>query len=201
MLEFQSPESEVPARQVHDDDIAFAVKTLGWDEHDGPRLIRAVDKVEAPRGGFIEDGRPELLFESHAFHQRTKGLYDGDYPNLSTPTWVHNYGAGGAHQYDRLHAAIQLDREAALSSASWGRWQIMGFNYADAGYDSVESFVADMCETEGYQLDAFVAYLQNTGLDEVLKAHEWAEFARRYNGSGQVEKYAADLEAAYNGEG
>ena len=140
---------------------------------------------------------PELLFESHAFHQRTGGKFDATHPGISTPTWVYNYGPGGAHQYDRLHKAIALDRKAAIESASWGRYQIMGFNYSEAGYDNAEELVADMCDSEAYQLDAFVAYLQNTGLDEDLKAHNWRGFARGYNGSGQVEHYADALRRAY----
>ncbi len=174
-------------------DIDFAAHELSCEA----RAINAVSHVEAPRGGFNPDGRPVILFESHAFHMATEGKYDASHPGISTSSWVHNYGPGGAHQYDRLYEAIALDRTEALKSASWGRYQIMGSNYADAGYDTVEGFVADMCHSEAYQLDAFVAFLQNTGIDSDLRTKDWAAFARRYNGPGQVDKYAADIEAAY----
>jgi hypothetical protein len=159
--------------------------------------LRAVSEVEAPNGGFIPDGRPELLFESHTFHEQTGGKYDASHPDISTAVWVHNYGAEGAHQYDRLDRAIQLDRHAALMSASWGKYQIMGFNYVECGYDNVEDLVADMCVSESYQLDAFVAYMQNTDCGTYLAAKNWTEFARAYNGSGQVTLYADKLAAAY----
>jgi len=176
-------------------DAAFdaAAKTLGCDV----ASIKAVAHVEAPRGGFIPDGRPELLFESHTFHIMTAGKYDESHPGISTPSWVRNYGAGGEHQYDRLAEAISLDRAAALQSASWGKFQIMGMNYDPAGYHDVESFVQDMCESEAYQLDAFVCFLQNTGADKFLIAHDWSSFARSYNGPGQVEFYAGQIAAAY----
>jgi hypothetical protein len=111
---------------------------------------------------------------------------------------VHNYGAAGAHQYDRLYEAILLDRRAALQSASWGKYQITGANFAQAGYASVDDFVLDMCHDEGYQLDAFVAFIQNDPpMQQALRNKEWSSFARRYNGPGQVESYAALIEKAY----
>jgi N-acetylmuramidase len=159
--------------------------------------IKAVSEVEAPNGGFIPDGRPELLFESHTFHEQTGGKYDKTHANISTPSWVHNYGAEGAHQYDRLSEAIDLDRHAALMSASWGKYQIMGFNYVECGYDNVEALVADLCDSEAYQLDAFVAYMQNTACGDDLVNKDWSSFALHYNGSGQVPVYAAKIEEAY----
>lgn len=175
------------------DDLAYAAKTLGCDV----AAIKAVSAVEAPHGGFIADGRPTILFESHAFYSNTQGRF-GEINGISSPSWVHDYGPGGSHQYDRLDRALQMDKEAALKSCSWGKYQIMGSNFAAAGYDSVDAFVADMCESEGYQLDAFVAFVQNNqGMWDALKAHNWQTFARLYNGPGQVEEYAGRIADAY----
>ncbi len=188
-MEFVSPN---PARMTNQD-LIDAAEELGCEE----KAIHAVSQVEAPQGGFLVDGRPTILFESHAFHTATGGRYDVARPAISTASWVHNYGAAGAHQYDRLAEAVALDREAALCSASWGKYQIMGSNFAEAGYDTVEAFVADMVHSEAYQLDAFVAFLQNTGIDKHLIAKDWAAFARGYNGPGQVDAYAARIKEAY----
>ncbi len=177
---------------LSDADLAAAAATLGCEV----AAIQAVSEVESGHSGFT-DGKPTILFESHSFHTQTNGKYDRSHPGISTPTWVHNYGAAGAHQYDRLTEAIALDRRAALMSASWGKFQIMGSNFSLAGYDNVEAFVADMCESEAFQLDAFVAFLQNTGIDKNLKAKDWTGFARGYNGSGQVEMYASRIASAY----
>lgn len=175
------------------DDLARAAATLKCDVP----ALEAVSRTEAPGGGFIEDGRPALLYESHPFHVKTNGAYDATHPNISTPTWVHNYGAAGAHQYDRLAEAIALNRDAALQSASWGKYQILGANFRDAGYDNVEAFVADMCDSEAYQLDAYVAWLQNTGLDDPLRRHDWPAFSLGQNGTGQVEEYTARIQQNY----
>src|ERR1700676_2885283 len=93
-----------------------------------------------------------------------------------------------------------LDRDAALKSASWGKYQIMGSNFAQCGYDTVDAFVLDMCHDEGYQLDAFVAFIQNAGdtLLQSLQNKDWPTFARYYNGPGQVERYAALIADAYD---
>src|ERR1051326_8188632 len=93
---------------LNKEDFEAAAKTLGCKVED----IEAVFSVEGGRDPHA------LLFESHAFHTHTDGVYDSVYPDLSTPTWVRNYGAAGQHQWDRLNKAIILNREAALKSAS-----------------------------------------------------------------------------------
>lgn len=192
MKEFESSNTA----PLTDADLANAARELGCT----PKDIRAVSHVEAPNGGFIiaPDSRPVILFESHAFHTLTNGQYDVSHSNISTSSWIKNYRASGSHQYDRLHEAITLNRSAALQAASWGKYQIMGLNYKNAGYDSVEEFVADMATSEQYQLDAFVAFLQNTGIDKDLAHEDWHSFAWHYNGSGQVDFYANKIKAAFD---
>ena len=92
-----------------------------------------------------------------------------------------------------------LDREAALKSASWGRFQIMGFNHASAGHATIQTFIDAMFKSESAHLDAFVAFLQSTGLNDALKKKDWAKFARGYNGPDYAaNKYDTKLEDAYN---
>jgi hypothetical protein len=161
-------------------------------------VVDAVCDVESSGGGYLADGRPKILFEAHAFHTATGGRWDRTNPNISSPTWDRSlYGAGGAHQYDRLAEAIALDRNAALQSASWGRFQVMGSNYAAAGFANAEAFVQAMCDREAAHLQAFIGFCRKNRLVEALQNQDWETFARGYNGSGQVEHYAALLEAAY----
>jgi hypothetical protein len=75
-----------------------------------------------------------------------------------------------------------LDRKAALESASWGLSQILGTNFAAAGFDKVEDMVAAMVESEDRQLRAGVDFIMNNHMDESLRNHDWSGFARRYNG-------------------
>jgi len=143
--------------------------------------IWAVMSVETSGCGFLPDRRPQILFERHIFHRLTNGQFDGDDPDISQPT-AGGYGLGGAHQYDRLAAAIQLDRNAALQSASWGMGQIMGENFKAAGFANVEDMVAAMVGSEDGQLLAGAKFMLHNGMGEPLQNHDWAGFARRYNG-------------------
>jgi hypothetical protein len=81
--------------------------------------IWAVLTVETRGCGFLPDRRPQILFERHVFHRETSGAYHALAPGVSS-TVPGSYGSGGAHQYERLGRALQLDRLAALRSTSWG---------------------------------------------------------------------------------
>ena len=72
---------------------------------------------------------------------------------------------------------MAIDRTAALQSASWGMFQIMGFNYQACGYGSVESFINDMFESESRHLTAFVGFIKKNKLASALKNKSWATFA------------------------
>lgn len=181
-----------PAVPLSDSDIAAAAQQLGIE----PALVHAVDEVESRGRGFLPDTRPTLLFERHIFSRRTGHKFDGSHPGISNPG-AGGYGASGAHQYDRLAEAIALDRKSALQSASFGRYQIMGFNAEACGWAGVEAFVASMCESEAQHLKAFVGYCRANDLVRFLVVHDWRSFTRGYNGSGNVEEYSTKLEAAY----
>jgi len=141
----------------------------------------SVLSVETSGCGFLADRRPKILFERHIFGRLTNGRFDADDPDVSART-AGGYGPSGAHQYDRLGAAIQLDRAAALQSASWGLGQIMGENFAMAGFADAETMVASMAVSESAQLQAMMNFLKASGLDRSLRRHDWAGFARLYNG-------------------
>lgn len=135
--------------------------------------------VETSGCGFLPDRRPQILYERHIFHQLTGGQFDdGD---ISDPT-PGGYGPEGAHQYDRLTAAMLLDRTAALKSTSWGIGQVMGMNFAMAGFPDVDTMVAAMSQSEDQQLAAVGAFLIANNLQLSLRAHDWTMFARGYNG-------------------
>jgi hypothetical protein len=157
--------------------------------------VRAVIDVES-RGGFLPDARPKILFERHYFCRLTHGKFDQSNPDISSRKWG-GY-KGGATEYDRLLRAIKLDREAALRSASWGAFQIMGDNYKMCGFAGVEDFVKAMVAGEPEQLDAFVNFVRKSRLDDELMRLDWAGFARGYNGPAyKANKYDEKLAAAY----
>lgn len=146
--------------------------------------IWAVLAVETSGCGFLPDRRPNILFERHIFHRLTRGRFDdGDISDPSTG----GYGAGGAHQYDRLSRAMQKNQTAALKSTSWGIGQLMGENFAAGGFPDVQTMVAQMANSEEVQLAAIASFLKASRLDLSLKTHDWTSFARGYNGPNFAE--------------
>ncbi|MCP3136305.1 N-acetylmuramidase domain-containing protein [Pyxidicoccus xibeiensis] len=161
-----------------------------------PTELWTVLQVETRGCGFFADRRPVILFERHIFSRKTQGRFDAQAPDLSNPK-AGGY-AGGVAEFDRLERALALDASAALMSASWGLGQVMGFHASDLGYGSVENFVARMMESEDEQLGALAAFIQKNGLAKALRAHDWAAFARGYNGPAYAKnQYDKKLAAAY----
>ena len=187
MAQFQGkglPLSETALRQVCDT-LPVAVAEL-W----------AVVTVETRGFGFLASRRPLILFERHIFHDRTGGKYDKTAPNLSNAT-PGGY-AGGTAEYPRLEAAIVLDRHAALESASWGLGQIMGFNHASAGFATVEEMVTAMTNDEKAQLQGVAGFIKSNALDAAIRRHDWAAFAKVYNGAAfKKNEYDTRLAAAH----
>ena len=62
-------------------------------------------------------------------------------------------------------------------------FQILGENHVAAGFGTVVDYVRAMCQTEGDHLKAFVKFIQaSAGMHAALRNHDWATFARQYNG-------------------
>jgi peptidoglycan hydrolase-like protein with peptidoglycan-binding domain len=153
--------------------------------------IKAVVETEvAIRGAFDGDGRPTILYERHKFSKHTGGRYDATHPDLSNPVGG-GYGRF-SEQYPKLERAMKLNSSAALKSASWGAFQILGENHVQAGHATVEAFVAAMKSGILAQAEAFVAFvLANRTLLSALRARNWSTFARIYNGPA-YKKFAYD---------
>lgn len=155
-------------------------------------MIKAFAQVESgPNGAFLDSGEPVILFERHKFHKFTNGRYGGeivkddDIPlNVSM---ISSPKAGGygpvSIQHKKLQRAIELDRDAALKSCSWGLFQLMGFNYALCGFTSLQEFVNAMYESVDYHLKGFVSFiLSNKHLRQALIDEDCEEAAKLYNG-------------------
>lgn len=147
----------------------------------------------ANREGFMSDGiRPTILFERHVFHKLTGGIYSKQYPDISNKT-PGGYGKYN-QQHNRLGKAAILNREAALQSASWGLFQIMAFQWKDLGYKSLQAFINDMYKSEAKQLEAFVKFIKWKRIDRHMRANNFQEVARLYNGTGyRKNNYDVDL--------
>lgn len=158
-------------------DIAAQASRIGCE----PAVIKSILEVEAPRGGFEKDDQCVILFERHKFSQRTCGKYDKTHPLISSPV-AGGYGSF-ASQHVKLKAAVALDREAALKSASWGIPQILGSNYKACGCKSLQEFINKMHESEAAQLELMANFIMNNAvLHAAVRTKNWAKIAECYNG-------------------
>ena len=165
--------------------------------------IKAVNKVESSGGGFLPNGDLKILFEPHIFWREliavgiSPAMVAGNNTDILYPKWKPGtYGKQSA-QNDRLQRAMKINATAALKSASYGAFQILGNNHRKAGYDAVENMVKDYKLGEGNQLLSFVKYLKNTGISKHLINHDWVSFARSYNGAvykGKADTIADDYD-------
>jgi hypothetical protein len=168
-----------------------------------PEVIKAVAEVESSGDGFLPNGDVKILFEPHVFWRELKKR--GIDPTKITGAEDILYEKWGAKpyginskQHDRLRRAMDIDRDAALASASYGKFQVMGFNWAAAGFESLDKFVSAMFESEDMHLLAFVDFVNSNHLTVHLRNKDWEKFALGYNGKGyKKNNYHIKLPAAY----
>lgn len=168
--------------------------------------IRAFAEVESRGAGFLMDDRPVILFERHVFRRQliahgaslaTVTDLDKARPDICNKD-PGGYGSKTA-EWDRLAEAIKINRPAALESASFGMFQVMGFNWKRCGYASVQAFVNAMFASSAAHLDSFVRYIQSDAkLLKALRAQDWPTCARLYNGANYaINHYDTKLAEAF----
>ncbi|HAN77496.1 MAG TPA: hypothetical protein DCQ31_06820 [Bacteroidales bacterium] len=167
--------------------------------------IKSVHMVEAGGFGFNVDGRPKILFEGHKFWAALvkKGIDPAPLaaknPDIIYPKWTKEfYSKDNFEEWKRMERAMAIDKDAAMLSASYGSFQIMGFNYASCGYKTVQEFVDSQSKNEGNHLADFAKFVANNGMLKALQEKDWATFAKKYNGPAYAEnKYDIKLRDAY----
>lgn len=169
-----------------------------------PALIRTVAEVESKGSGLLPDGRPVILYEPHIMWRELKkrgidpSLHLKGNEDILYPKWKPGaYGPVSA-QHGRLERAARIDRDCALRACSWGAFQVMAFNYAACGCDSVQAFVNKMYKGDDAQLELFLTFLETTELIGPLRQKDFQTFSDGYNGPASgVHHYAERMEAAY----
>lgn len=190
------------SKALTEEAICEAANNLGVDV----ACVKAVAEVESLGNGFNSTGMVKILFERHKFYKFIAQKYGvpkanqlaAMYPDICSPK-AGGYTSSTATEHKRLDKAIAIDRECAMKSASWGRFQVMGFNYAAAGFSNVEDFCVAMWKSEDEHLRAFVNFIEaNPNMHQHLKNRNWAGFANAYNGPAYAQnKYDTKLAAAY----
>lgn len=180
--------------RLTEQDLAIAARSLGCSV----AIIKAFAEVESKAAGFLPTGEPTILFEPHIFSRLTGRRFDRTHPDLSYPTWRRGAYGSTSSQHAKLQRAAALNREAALQSCSWGRFQVMGFNWKACGYPSLQAFINDMYASEQGHLRAFIGYLRGRGLVDALRRVDIDALSLGYNGSGYKQNgYDTKLRAAY----
>lgn len=171
--------------------------------------LKAVTRVEAKQFGFLDNGYPVILFERHVFYKkmvelRGKAAADSasaNHPDICNP--VMGGYLGKEAEIKRYKEASAIDSQAANLSFSIGLFQIMTFNFKQAGFNSPEDYIAAMFESEANQLKAFCSYIKNDRDGSLLRAlqnHDWTAFAKEYNGPAynrQTPAYDVRLKSEY----
>jgi hypothetical protein len=151
-----------------------------------------------------------IQFEGHIFWQQLLSLKDPAlrptrllsqfpyYYDILYPKLDRRYTLRPAAEWDQLTKARHIHQWAADRSASWGMFQIMGFNAELVGFADIADFVEAMGTIEG-QTNAFIGYLKAVPATlKALKSLDFATFARLYNGPGFAKnKYDVKLKQAY----
>lgn len=173
-----------------------------------PSFLKALTMVESPGSGFFNNGMCTILFERHVFFNQVVKKYDRKtadawsekYPNICYLTRSQSAYLGGSREWSRLDFAKNLDAECALKSASYGMFQIMGFNYEVCGYDNIGDYVADMMESERFHIGAVSMFIKNqSGLIRAARNLNFNEFARLYNGPQYAaHNYHTRLKSAFD---
>lgn len=160
--------------------------------------VAAVAEVESgPLGGFAADGRLIILYERHLFSRKTNSQFDASHPHLSNRT-PGGYPSRQADRWAQLAEAFALHPAAALESASYGRFQVLGQNYPNLGMANAHEYVSKLARSERDQLDAFEGFVRANGLVDELQRKDWAGFASRYNGPSYAQnKYDVKMAEAY----
>lgn len=144
--------------------------------------IRAIALVEGGKA-FGPDGRPMIIFEPRIFSRRTNGRFDATNPKVSNPKFnVSDYPRTHDARWAQFEEAYALDPAAAYESASYGVMQVMGFESKNAGFETAGEYVRFMSQSEANQVEAMLRFARVHNLIETLQRHDWAGFARRYNG-------------------
>jgi hypothetical protein len=96
--------------------------------------------------------------------------------------------------------AQKFSDTAALESASWGQFQVMGFNALTLGYPSVQEFARLMQLGVDQHLEAMVRFIKATPKALMgIRTKNFAMLAGAYNGPAYAENnYDTDLKKYFD---
>lgn len=188
---------------------ADTLKELGFEVQ--IPVIKAIVQVESSGSGFLDDGKAKILFEGHKFWHwlKEEGMDPKEYlfgnEDILYEKWTREHYLGGEREYERLYRAMVINQKAAIYSASWGKFQMLGENLEHnlesrllsnqkekpvtnpkLYYTDVMDFYKKQGESEYYHLLDFIAFIttkkikndqgENTALISFLTGNDPSKF-------------------------
>jgi hypothetical protein len=178
------------AAAVTEAEIAAFADRLGCEV----KQLRAVSMVESGGAAFDTKGRPKILFERHLFHRLTNGAWS--VCGFSNPK-----GGGYADDsWEKLSQAACRNERAAFSSASWGKFQVLGMHWLALEYPSPIEMAHSTVTSEAAHYEMLARYIEKNGLRPALAKLSTdplscRDFAAGYNGPG-YRKFDYDVKLA-----
>lgn len=191
---FARSDLKATARPATAADVEAVAAETGID----PAFLKAVLEVEMLPSGF-RDGRIAFTFYPTFFHRYTAGQHAEANPDISAPTFSQ---ARPTRDLERLKRAMALDCGAALAATGWGRMDVTGALFRNAGYESVDEFVQSQMESERKQIAAGAAVFRSPGLVKALGDGDWIGVTRRVRGrpDSDLAKRLAEAYARHGGK-
>jgi hypothetical protein len=136
--------------------------------------------------------QPGLAWENQEFRTEDSGIFSSVHHNQSS-------------EYAALTLAqVTASDELAFSCTSIGGCQILMSYHRMLGYETAEEMYEAFQQTERFHVIGFFDFCSQKltprqgDLIQYLKAKDWNNFAKYYNGGGQVAAYAARLKTGYD---
>ena len=154
---------------------------------DREALMAVIEVESAGRFGAKVNGKlePLIRFEGHYYYR----LLPRSKRNIAVTKGLASPKAGGIRnpisqtsRWRLLERAMRLDRQAALESCSWGLGQVMGSHWRWLDYASIDALVSEARSGAEGQIRLMMRFVEKANLLDKLKTHDWAGFARAYNG-------------------
>ena len=179
-----------------------------------PGSALAVLVVESSGNGFSADGRMIIRFENHKFRKyygkkhpdtfKAHFKYDPNarwkghqFRKSATGRWKKFHGRQ-SREWEVFDFARGLNASAAMLSISMGLPQIMGFNYATIGYESITEMFDNFSSDIRFHILGLFDFVRGSGntspMLQALQTGNYEQFASRYNGPGQAAKYGEWIE-------
>lgn len=186
-----------------DQDVIDEIRSVATAEGIEPEALIAVTEVESGGKAYtnVDDKRlPLILYEYHVFyrvlppHLRDEAIRR----NLARKRWGDlDYKKSQSARYAQLERAKEIHEDAAYAACSWGVGQVLGENAEWLGYGTAKALAEEAMGSVAGQVRVMIRFIEKAGLMDELERHDWRGFARRYNGPGQVDKYADLMARAY----